>query len=95
MFLLFADKNFAYCGHYVLCGNANDVSRWSGVHVNCTENGNWMSRAALDSAFCTLNAIVTDIYELAGAPMFFRPRVYTLPHTTAGIETIKVRVGGV
>lgn len=54
-----------------------------------------MSRAALDSAFCTLNAIVTDIYELAGAPTLFKPRVYTLPHTTAGIETIKVRVGGV
>ena len=46
-------------------------------------------------AFCTLNAIVTDIYELARAPTLFRPRVYTLPHTMAGIETIKVRVGGV
>lgn len=54
-----------------------------------------MSRAALDSAFCMLNVIVTDVYELAGAPMFFRPRVYTLPRTMAGIGTIKVRVGGV
>lgn len=72
------------------------ASQWSQrARFNCTENENWMSRAALDSAFCTLNVIVTDIYELAGAPTFFRPRVYTLPHTMARIETIKVRVGGV
>lgn len=65
------------------------------LHVNCMGNENWMSRAALDSTFCTLNAIVTDIYELAGAPTLFRSHVYTLPHTMAGIETTKVRVGGV